>query len=88
MRGEVIALSTQHRVLSPYTSLLVLESENDYARFKIDRRALGPLLTIQDGRLVMTARPFEKAAAHATSRTAASAGCASLRASTYHWSVR
>jgi len=43
---QVIALSTRHRVLSPYTALVVLETEADYRRFNIDRRALADILTI------------------------------------------
>ena len=46
LRGQIIALSTRHRVLSPYTALVVLETENDYARFNIDRRALADILTV------------------------------------------
>ena len=43
---QIIALSTRHRVLSPYTALVVLETENDYRRFNIDRRALANILTV------------------------------------------
>ncbi|RYE89179.1 MAG: hypothetical protein EOO75_12265, partial [Myxococcales bacterium] len=55
-RRQVIALSTRHRVLSPYTSLLVLETERDYERFHIDRRALVDVLTVQQGRLSVDGR--------------------------------
>jgi len=52
LEKEVVALSTQYRVLSPYTSMLVLETEADYDRFHIDRRALSDILTVNDdGRL-------------------------------------
>ncbi|WP_394826201.1 VIT domain-containing protein [Pendulispora albinea] len=51
-RARVVELSTRHRVLSPYTSLLVLESDEDYARFKIDRKAPGDLLAIEGARVV------------------------------------
>jgi hypothetical protein len=44
----IVALSTSHRVLSNYTSLLVLESDGDYARFGIDRKALADILTVDD----------------------------------------
>lgn len=43
---QVTELSIRHRVLSPYTALLVLETEADYARFHIDRRALADVLTV------------------------------------------
>lgn len=46
MRRQVIALSTQHRVLSDFTGLLVLETEADYARFHLERRALSDILTV------------------------------------------
>ena len=44
--NEIINLSVKERVLSPYTSLLVLETENDYRRYNIDRRGLADILTI------------------------------------------
>ncbi len=56
IREEIIALSVKHRVLSPYTALLVLETEADYARFHIDRKALADILTVQDGRLTLMHR--------------------------------
>ncbi len=43
---EIINLSVQERVLSPYTSLLVLETEADYQRYQIDRRSLANILTV------------------------------------------
>ena len=46
LRKQVIDLSVRHRVLSPFTALLVLETENDYRRFGIDRRALADILTV------------------------------------------
>ena len=45
-RDQIIKLSTKHRVLSPYTALLVLESEAMYKRFGIKRRALSDILTV------------------------------------------
>jgi tetratricopeptide (TPR) repeat protein len=48
---EIIELSRNERVLSPYTSLLVLETDADYARFGIPRRAPGAYLGVRDGRL-------------------------------------
>jgi hypothetical protein len=46
LKKQAIELSTQYRVLSPFTSLLVLETEQDYARFGIERRALADILTV------------------------------------------
>jgi len=45
LRHKIVALSRQHRVLSDHTALLVLETEQDYERFKIDRKALTDILT-------------------------------------------
>jgi tetratricopeptide (TPR) repeat protein len=53
---QVVALSTAHRVISPYTSLLVLETDRDYARFGLDRKALADILTVQGGRLAVAHR--------------------------------
>jgi len=43
---EIISLSTRFRVLSDFTALLVLETDQDYARFGIDRRALADILVV------------------------------------------
>jgi len=53
---EVIALSRQHRVLSPYTSLLVLETDQDFARFSLDRKALADILTVSGNKLAVVQR--------------------------------
>jgi outer membrane protein OmpA-like peptidoglycan-associated protein len=45
-RREIVELSTKHRVLSDYTAMLVLETENDYARFRIKRDALADILVV------------------------------------------
>jgi hypothetical protein len=50
-RREIVEVSTAHRVLSPYTALLVLETESDYARFHIDRAALADVLEVQGSRV-------------------------------------
>ena len=52
-KSQIIALSTQHRVLSPFTAMLVLERDSDYARFGIDRNAKLDILTVQDGRIAL-----------------------------------
>jgi Vault protein inter-alpha-trypsin domain len=59
---EILDLSVNHRVLSPYTALLVLETEQDYARFKIDRKALKDILSMDTGQLTVKHRswPFDE----------------------------
>lgn len=46
LKHQIVDLSTKFRVLSDFTALLVLETEADYERFKIDRRALTDILTV------------------------------------------
>lgn len=52
----IVALSLEHRVLSKHTALLVLETEADYARFKINRTALADILTVKDGAVAVINR--------------------------------
>ena len=51
---QVVELSIQHRVLTPYTAMLVLESETAYDRFGLQRDTLAPILSI-DGQGVTLA---------------------------------
>jgi tetratricopeptide (TPR) repeat protein len=53
---QITEVSVKHRVLSPFTALLVLETEHDYARFGLDRRALSDILTVGPGGLEVMAR--------------------------------
>lgn len=46
LASEIVKLSTDYRVLSDKTALLVLETEDDYARFHIDRKALADILVV------------------------------------------
>jgi tetratricopeptide (TPR) repeat protein len=46
LKKQIIALSTKHRVLSDHTAMIVLESEAEYRRFKISRRALANVLSV------------------------------------------
>ncbi|MBN2340760.1 MAG: AgmX/PglI C-terminal domain-containing protein [Deltaproteobacteria bacterium] len=46
LQQRVVALSIQHRVLSDYTGLLVLETEYDYQRYGIERTALSDILVV------------------------------------------
>jgi tetratricopeptide (TPR) repeat protein len=53
---EIVEVSVRHRVLSPFTAMLVLETEFDYARFGLDRQALADILTVGPGGLTVLAR--------------------------------
>jgi hypothetical protein len=46
LKHQVIELSTKYRVLSPFTALLVLETEWDYQRYGIARSGLADILTV------------------------------------------
>jgi hypothetical protein len=56
LRGEIVSLSTSQRVLSEYTALLVLETEDDYRRFGIERTALADVLTVGRSGIEVLAR--------------------------------
>lgn len=56
VKQAIVELSVKSRVLSNLTALLVLETEADYARFHIDRRALADILTVKDGHVSVTKR--------------------------------
>ncbi|MBW2278155.1 MAG: TonB family protein, partial [Deltaproteobacteria bacterium] len=46
LKQKIIDLSIRHRVLSKHTALLVLETEADYRRYGIDRKARTDMVTI------------------------------------------
>jgi tetratricopeptide (TPR) repeat protein len=56
LKQQAIDLSIRNRVLCPFTSLLVLETEQDYARFGIERRALADILTVGPGGVTLLHR--------------------------------
>lgn len=56
VKKQIVELSTKSRVLCSLTALLVLETEADYARFNIDRRALADILTVQQGQVTRLKR--------------------------------
>jgi len=56
LKKQAIELSVRYRVLCPFTSLLVLETEQDYARFGIERRALADILTVDAGGVALAHR--------------------------------
>jgi tetratricopeptide (TPR) repeat protein len=43
---EQVRISIERRILVPRTTLLVLESEDDYKRYELDRRSLESILTV------------------------------------------
>lgn len=48
---QIAELSVEHRVLSPFTAMLVLESEADYMRFGLEQKTLANILTVGPGGL-------------------------------------
>jgi hypothetical protein len=56
LEREATELSVEHRVLTPLTAFLVLETEADYARFDLDRRGLADILTVGAGGIEVLAR--------------------------------
>jgi Vault protein inter-alpha-trypsin domain len=46
VRQKIVALSTTHRVVSDHTAMLVLETEWDYRRFQLTRKALANILIV------------------------------------------
>ncbi len=56
IQKQIVALSVGYRVLSPYTGLLVLETERDYARFNIDRESAADILSVDRGQIAITRR--------------------------------
>ncbi len=56
LKQSIIELSTKHRVLSDFTALLVLESESDYRRFNIDRKALVDILSVGPNGITLNGR--------------------------------
>lgn len=46
LREQIVSLSTTQRVASSLTALLVLETDDDYVRFGLNRRALADILVV------------------------------------------
>ncbi|MGZ8795966.1 MAG: VIT domain-containing protein [Thermoanaerobaculia bacterium] len=49
LQTEQVRVSVEQRVVIPRTTMLVLETESDYQRFGLDRRALAAILTVDAG---------------------------------------
>lgn len=58
----ITQIAVRNRIVTPYTSMLVLETDADYARFAIDRRALTDVLAVQDGAVKRVHRTFQAVA--------------------------
>ena len=58
LESQVTELSVEHRVLTPFTALLVLETEGDYVRFGLARRGLSDILTVGPGGIAVRAREW------------------------------
>ena len=56
IKEHIVQVSTKHRVLSSETALLILESEADYERYGINRKALADILVVTDAGLSLVAR--------------------------------
>ncbi|MGE0548104.1 MAG: VIT domain-containing protein [Kofleriaceae bacterium] len=56
LRYRIATASVAHRVVSSQTAMLVLESEADYARYNIDRKALADILVVGPSGLEQTRR--------------------------------
>jgi tetratricopeptide (TPR) repeat protein len=69
LQREATGLSVEHRVLSPFTAFLVLETEWDYQRYGLDRRARADILTVGAAGLEVLARSSSPPAT--TARSAA-----------------
>ncbi|HET7464650.1 MAG TPA: VIT domain-containing protein [Longimicrobium sp.] len=80
LADEEVRISVEHRVLSPRTTLLVLESERDYARFGLDRRALAGILTVGENGITLAGR--DTAALRVSQAAVAKADSAAGQAST------
>lgn len=63
LKEKIVDVSTKQRVLSSQTALLVLETEADYARFDIDRRALTDVLVVENGHVVSKHRAADSVVA-------------------------
>jgi len=66
LRAEIVQRSVAARVISSQTSMLVLESDADYARYGIDRRALAEILSIGPTGVELTHRALPAPAQIAT----------------------
>jgi hypothetical protein len=70
MKKSIISIAVQNRIMTPYTAMLVLETEDDYARFHIDRKSLVDVLAIQDGSVKRVHRTYHQPPMIATSHDA------------------
>ena len=71
LRAQIVDMSTRFRVVSDYTSLLVLESDYDYARFHLQRKGLADILVMGPDGLTLEKREPDYGIAMAPVRTRA-----------------
>lgn len=69
LKADIARRSVAARVISSQTSLLVLESEGDYARYGIDRRSLADILVVGPRGIEQTRRTTVLAVADPTPTT-------------------
>ena len=69
LRAQIVEHSLTHRVLSPFTAMLVLETEDDYRRFQIHRRALSDILVVGDAGVGVLRRELTDVLTHAREAT-------------------
>jgi tetratricopeptide (TPR) repeat protein len=60
LKKQIVELSVESRVMSPFTSLLVLETEQDYARYGIARRGLADILVVDARGLQLRKRTLKE----------------------------
>ena len=63
LKTEIATKAVAARVISSQTSMLVLESESDYARYGIDRNSLADILVVGPGGIEQTRRSSQIATA-------------------------
>ena len=71
LRAQIVDMSTRFRVVSDYTSLLVLESDYDYARFNLQRQGLADILVMGPDGLTLERREPDYSMAVAPTRSRA-----------------
>ena len=59
LKNRIVEISTEQRVLSDYTALLVLETEADYKRYDIKRSALSSIMRVGRNGIELFARDSE-----------------------------
>ena len=77
LRARIVELSVVHRVLGPFTAMLVLETEADYQRFRLHRRSLSDILVVGDAGLDVLQRDLTGVLSRARAATKGPTGSSS-----------